>query len=236
MQREEVTILFRIITATYPKSYPKKQVLDDAITVWEMMFAADDYKLVESALYTYINEDHEFPPNPGQLRAIMNRIEKPNEITEADAWNMVRAAIGDGAYHAQEQFDRLPEDVKKAVGSPNWLYYMATDEDVNMSVESSNFYKRYRQVVSDRKEMECMPPVVKKMIEGLVDKVSINEMAMLEDRRAASAFEYETSRQNAIEAFLNPEEEAEKKTITSIEMLKERLNGRFNDQDTEYEI
>lgn len=236
MTRDEVKILFKIIDAVYPHTYKNDDLISDAISIWAVIFSADNKKLVESALYTYVNEQHEFAPTPGHIRAIMNRISQPDELTEAEAWDKVRRAISNGAYNAQQEFELLPKDIQKAIGSANWLYYMATDDDINMSVESSNFYKRYRQVVADRKEMECMPPAIRRMVEELVDKTSFNEMAMLEDKRAASAFEYETSRQNAIEAFLNPEETLDKKTITSIEQLKERLNGRIDNQDTEHEI
>ena len=233
MTREEVAVMFRIMTATYPNTYKKDEQLMDAISVWNVIFAADDAKLVESAMYTYINENHEFAPAPGQIRAIMQKILNPDELSEGDAWNMVRRAIGNGLYGAQEEFDKLPEDVKKAVGSPQWIHAIAMDENANMSVESSNFYKRYRKVMEDKKERACMPPAVQKLIEELTDKTSENEVAILEDKRAVSAHEYEERRQKAIDDFLKTEEQPlSEKTITSIEMLKERLGyGRLDNQD-----
>ena len=234
MTREDATRIIRIICAAYPNTYPSDEVLMDAISVWAVVFAADPSRLVESAVYTYINEERFKAPNPGQIRAIMQRITHPDELSEGDAWNLVQRALSNGLYGAQEEFDRLPEDVQKAVGSPQWIHAVAADEDANMSVESSNFYRRYRQVMAYKRERECMPPAVKRLVEELAEKKGFSEVQMLEDKRVASALEYEERRQKAIDEFLKPSEEPmSDKTITSIEMLKERLSdGRFNDQNT----
>ena len=182
-------------------------------------------------MYTYINDDNEYPPAPGQVKSILYRMEHQDELSEGDAWNLVRRALSNGLYGAQEEFDRLPEDVQKAIGSPQWIHAVAADEDVNMSVESSNFYKRYRQVLANKREMASMPPAVRELVENLSAKVGMSEVAQLEDKRAASSLEYEERRQKAIEAFLQPEEPKGQKAITSIEMLKERLIGELNDQN-----
>ncbi len=231
MTREDATRIIRIICAAYPNTYSTDEVLMDAISVWSVVFAADPSKLVESAVYTYVNEERFKAPNPGQIRAIMQKIANPNELSEGDAWNLVQRALSNGLYGAKEEFDRLPEDVQRAVGSPQWIHAVASDEDANMSVESSNFYRRYRQVMADRKEKECMPPAVREIVAQLTANMEKSEVQMLEDKRAASAFEYEERRQKAVEDFLSPKEEPmSDKTITSIEMLKERLaDGRFND-------
>lgn len=234
MTREDATRIIRIICAAYPNTYSTDEVLMDAISVWSVVFAADPSKLVESAVYTYVNEERFKAPNPGQIRAIMMKIANPNELSEGDAWNLVQRALSNGLYGAQEEFDKLPEDVQKAIGSPQWIHAVAMDEDANMSVESSNFYRRYRQVVADRREKECMPPAVREMVEQLTSNMGMSEAQMLEDKRAVSAFEYEERRKKAVEEFLTPSEEPiSDKTITSIEMLKERLSdGRRNDQNT----
>lgn len=231
MTREDATRIIRIICAAYPNTYSTDEVLMDAISVWSVVFAADPSKLVESAVYTYVNEERFKAPNPGQIRAIMQKIANPNELSEGDAWNLVQRALSNGLYGAQEEFDRLPEDVQRAVGSPQWIHAVASDEDANMSVESSNFYRRYRQVMADRREKECMPPAVREIVAQLTANIEKSEVQMLEDKRAASAFEYEERRQKAVEEFFSPKEEPmSDKTITSIEMLKERLaDGRFND-------
>ena len=234
MTRDESKKILRIITATYQNAYKDSpQRLADAITVWAVIFKDVPYDEVQAAVYTYINEDREYPPTPGQVKSILYRIEHYDEMPEGDAWNLVLRALGNGLYGAQEEFDRLPEDVQRAVGSPQWIHAVAMDDNANMSVESSNFYKRYRQVLANKRQTAAMPPMVKELVEQLTAGKGKSEAAMLEDKRAASAFEYEERRKKAVEEFLSPKEEPmSDKTITSIEMLKERLaNGRYNDQN-----
>ena len=229
MTIDESKNILRIITAAYPNAYkgePRK--LKDAITVWAVIFKDVPYPLVEGALYTYMNDDKEFPPSPGQVKSILYRMKNQNELSEGDAWNMVRRALSNGLYGAQEEFDKLPRDVQKAIGSPQWIYAVASDEDANMSVESSNFYKRYRQVLANKREMECMPPAVRKLLEELADGNAENEVAMLEDKRVASAFEYEERRQKALEAFLNPQDaETKEKIVTEEKSYTDMLKERF---------
>lgn len=242
MTRDEVKVLFRIIDATYPHTFRNDDVLSDAISVWAVIFAGTNAKLVESALYTYISEKNEFAPTPGHIKAIIERMENPNALSEVDAWNMVQRALSNGIYGAQEEFDKLPENVQKAIGSPHWLFRVANDQTVNMSVESSNFYKRYRQVIADKREINAMPPAVKKLVEELIDSKGVDEVAMIEDQRVATALDYERRRQEAVDRFMNPKPDEEipdmqPKTFTRLQELKERLlNGRFNDTDTEHEI
>jgi hypothetical protein len=110
-----------------------------------------------------------------------------------------------------------------------------------MSVESSNFFRRYRQVLEEKHEKENMPPKVRQLVEQLAQRQE-NKMAMLEDQKAETALDYERRRQAAVDKFLNPSPDEEipdmqPKTFTRLQELKERLlNGRLNDQDTEHEI
>ena len=230
MTRDEVKVLFRIIDATYPHTYRNDEVLSDAISVWAVIFAGTDAKLVESALYTYVSEMHEFAPTPGHIREIIDRITNPNKLSEGDAWNMVRRAIGNGLYGAQEEYNKLPSDVQKAIGSSQWIHSMAMDENVNMSVESSNFYKRYRQVIADKKEREAMPPAVRKLVETLIDNNGTDEVAQLEDSRAKTALDYERRRNASVEKFLHPEPitDSDLKQATSISERLQELIERLN--------
>lgn len=242
MTKDESRFVIRIINATYPKTYYTDEIIGDAVNLWATMFAEDSFDLVRSALYTYINQEKSIAPNIGQIRAIMNRIQYPNELTEVDAWNLVQRALSNSLYGAQEEFDKLPEEVQKAIGSPQWLYHVVHDENTNMSVESSNFYRRYRKVMEERRERQSMPAAVRKVVEAIEAQQEKSAVAMLEDQRAATALDYERRRQEAVDRFLNPSPDEEipdmqPKTFSRLQELKERLlNGRLNDQDIEHEI
>ena len=83
-----------------------------------------------------------------------------------EAWALVSKALRNGINGADEEFNKLPATVQKAVGSPNQLRNWAiTDENAVENVIQSNFIKTYRGVCDREKEIFKMPTDIKNMIE-----------------------------------------------------------------------
>jgi len=182
MTREQTAKIIRIIGSTYPSYRPMDT--NDAIEIWQVIFNGVSYETVSAALYSYISQNHEFAPTPGQIKEIINHFANPNELTESEAWDKVLIALRNGIYGAEEEYARLPEDVQKAIGSPHYLHDLAMQEDVNYSVESSNFFRRYRTAVERRKEIEALPIGVR----GKVQKqVAANQTQQIDKQDAARA-------------------------------------------------
>lgn len=79
--------------------------------------------------------------------------------------------LEDGTYGAVEEFNKLPPLVKQAVGMPDNLRNWAmSDYQAIETVIQSNFLKNYRTVVNRSKELNCMPPEIK----SLIDKANEN--------------------------------------------------------------
>ncbi len=141
MTREEVKQLLMNITVYYPSF--KVSDVTSTVNAWYSMLADEDCGKIAIALKEYIKTDRsQFAPSIGQLLAAET---KPVE-NESVAWSQVMKAIGRSSYYAQEEFDKLPPDVQQAVGTPAQLRQWAITNDLNMSVESSNFYKRLATV------------------------------------------------------------------------------------------
>ena len=51
----------------------------------------------------------------------MRKLAVKNQLSEAEAWAMVSKAARNGLYGAREEFEKLPEDVKQAIGTPDQL-------------------------------------------------------------------------------------------------------------------
>jgi hypothetical protein len=85
-------------------------------------------------------------------------------MSELKAWDMVRKAISNSGYHAEEEFDRLPEAIQIAVGNPANLreWAMMPTETVE-SVEQSHFIKAYRVAVGRLKEAAQMAPEIREL-------------------------------------------------------------------------
>lgn len=165
MTKEEVTKALRIITSVYPNAYKDKAMLRDAIETWAVIFMNDPAEQINAAIYIYINQPHEYAPKPGQLRDIIYNQMHRDELSEADAWALVAKAIRNGTYGAEDEFNKLPETVQKAIGSPQYLRDLAMSEDLNTSVESSNFFKRYRVIMERQKNDSAIPEAINAIME-----------------------------------------------------------------------
>ena len=75
----------------------------------------------------------------------------PEEMSAQEAWALVYKAICNSAYNSAHEFDKLPELVKKAVGSADNLRNHAIDSDFNLGVAQSNFIKAYNTILERKK-------------------------------------------------------------------------------------
>ena len=109
------------------------------------------------------------------MSQIINGIYKSVEqdtLSDSEAWSMVRKAIGDGNYHAEERFNDLPEIVQKAVGSPSMIrsWAMADSNEVS-TVIASNFQRAYKQIVQREQEKARIHPVIEGLIGAATNKM-----------------------------------------------------------------
>lgn len=90
---------------------------------------------------------------------------KETEMSELEAWAIVRKAIGRSNYYAEEEFEKLPEACKMAVGNPSNLREWAMmDSDQVGTVEQSHFVRNYRTAMQRIKEDRRMPEKVRTAI------------------------------------------------------------------------
>lgn len=152
-------------------SYPnyKPNNISETVDVWQMMLSDYDYNLVAMALKAYILSDTSgFAPSIGQLVANIQTITKPQELSEMEAWSLVRKAIGNGNYGSVEEFEKLPPTIQKAVGSADMIKRWAMSDSNEVStVIQSNFLRSYRTAVKRDEEYAKMPEDVKKLISSI---------------------------------------------------------------------
>ena len=163
MTREETVKIIRIMVDSYPNYKPNN--ISETVDVWHMMFADYDYNLVAMALKAYILSDTSgFAPSIGQLVAKIQTLTKPQELSEMEAWSLVKKAISNSAYDYVEEFHKLPHIIQKCIGSAYQLKCWALDEDFNEQVASSNFARSYRTMVARQEEFVKMPQEIKDVI------------------------------------------------------------------------
>lgn len=158
MTREQTVDLVRSIVSIYPNWKPEN--LTDTVNAWH--WALEEYPAsgIKAALQVYIKTNTTgFAPSVSQLIAAMYKPAENKQLTEGDAWNLVKRALQDSTYHAVDRFLELPETVQKAVGSANMLqqWAMSDSNEVN-TVIMSNFQRTYRAVVERESFANKIPP------------------------------------------------------------------------------
>ena len=164
MTRDEAKKVVMIIDAVYPNWNPED--LTFTVNAWATMLKDYAYADIEQALRTYISTDTKgFAPSIGQLINSLYVTDRLAEIPEMEAWNMVSKAISNGIYNSAEEFQKLPEPVRKAVGSAqNIRQWAMMDSETVQSVVQSNFLRAYKSVRERPDECRKLPNDVKKII------------------------------------------------------------------------
>jgi hypothetical protein len=166
MQRDEFKILVKAMKAVYsdPKFIPDA----DAFSVWFEFFKDDDYMVVQAAIQKYI-ANNTFQPTVADIRKYLTQITAPeNDMPEQYAWALVYKAICNSNYSAKDEFDKLPDVCKKAVGTPDNLreWAMLSTDEVNTVIQS-NFLKGFRVAKKQEAELASLPCQMREKIESI---------------------------------------------------------------------
>lgn len=169
MKLEEVKEFLMVMNAYYPNWKPEVPVQYIA-KAWHadlLDYSVDD---VNMAFSIYRSQGNQFPPaQPGILINLLSEA-TDDSLSESEAWGLVVKAKSNGIYGSQMEFDALPEDVQKAVGSPQQLYEWAISND-SSTVKESNFKRAYRTVIQRKKAQRVLPESV---------RIALNERKLLE--------------------------------------------------------
>ena len=206
MTRDETIELLMMVQAAFPNYKPPDKTV--AVNTWFLMLADYPYQQVQMALKAYIATDTSgFAPSIGQIIDKMQMINSHAEQNEMEAWSLVSKALRNGNYKSREEFEKLPDLVKEAVGSPENLHNWAQSDIKSIeSVIQSNFIKSYRLVVNRQKEMQKLPKDIK---------------AMISSNKACDGNRIEKSQNTMLETKEEPTEE--RKCIPMPDRLKEKL-------------
>lgn len=175
---KETRKIIAVLMVAYPNYKPIN--IDFTVSVWTDMLSDYSYSEVDMAIKAYISTDTSgFAPAIGQVIDKIKSITTPRQMTDAEAWALVRKAISDSSYNAKDRFNELPVTCQRAVGSPAQLRMWALDASYNENVVSSNFMRCYRTEVTRQSELSRMPSEVRQIIE----KIN-NNSQILSDNKA----------------------------------------------------
>lgn len=165
MTREEAKKILFIVSNTYPNFKPNDMSI--TIDIWTKILGEYSYHDIETALMAYMSTDTSgFAPTPGQVISKMHLVDELSDLGEMEAWALVGRALRDSTYHAQERFDELPKDVKRAVGSADNLRAWGMDENYNENVAQSQFIASYKNVLRRKREIAMLPAAQRALLEN----------------------------------------------------------------------
>lgn len=208
MEREEFKILVKAMKAVYAQ--PTFISDQDAFNVWYALLQDLTYEQANLAVQKYMITE-KFPPTIADIRKKANEIVQPDVeiLTELEAWSLVRKALSNSGYHAEEEFAKLPETCRIAVGSPaNLREWAMMNTDEVETVEQSHFIRNYRTVQKRMREDAMIPDSMRTLI------------AKMKDNNTATLAEKEKS-----VVKIEKEKEPEPEHCPPPENFRERLNA-----------
>ncbi len=159
MTRDETKMILMRIQTTYPNWKP--QDLSLTIDLWHEYLEGYTYQEILGAVKAFVLSDTTgFPPTVGQvvgkLHSMVKSIEP--ELNGLEAWAMVSKAIRNGYYGAEQEFEKMPPLVQKAVGSPqNLRNWSQTDMKSIDTVVMSQFLSSYKAECIRETENDRIP-------------------------------------------------------------------------------
>lgn len=176
MNNNDFLKILSILRAAYPNSYKDMTKTDvrSLINLWTKVMGDYDYQTVENAINCLVCTNT-YPPTIADIkRQLCGEIEN-EDMSEMEAWSLVQKALTNSNYNSEGEYNKLPNIVKKCVGSPNMLKeWCQMPTDKVQSVVQSNFMRAYRIKQSAASKHKLFAPKVEEML----DK---SHMKMLED-------------------------------------------------------
>ncbi len=179
MNRSETLQVLSYLKVAYPQAYNKmtKEDIQAMAKMWELQFKDFAYDVVMVAVNSFISSDTSgYFPVIGRIKELIYKISNPNEMTEQEAWNVIKKAISRSSWYSQEEFEKLPPNLQRLVGSPRQLQDWATmNSDELNTVVASNFMRSYKAKSNQDKEYQMLPNDVKTLIGSITQAKMIEE-------------------------------------------------------------
>lgn len=156
MTWDETKTIIGIIKSLYPnwKTDNPKSTVD----TWHIVLEDFDANAIQYAIKRYALTDKSgFPPSVGQLVGQLQEASENGNLSGMEAWGLVYRAMKNSAWYSQEEYEKLPKPVQRAVGSAETLRSWALSDIESVTVLQSNFLRTYNSVVEREKKEALLP-------------------------------------------------------------------------------
>ncbi len=190
MDKRETLKIMAVLKAAYPKYYAGIST-DDAkqtVSLWQSMFEDYDYTVVAHAVKALIAVS-KWPPSVSEVLDKIRLLTQTEEMTEQEAWGLVCKAVRNSAYHAEEEFQKLPKELQRVLGSHSVLREWAlVDVEQLNTVVASNFMRSYRARIQSAREYLALPSEVREFAGKLAQAKSLDALEEAEPSHGLPAY------------------------------------------------
>ena len=240
MTAQEASGFLSKLALAYPAQYARLGAaeLKGQIELWSGTMEGYSLEQAVVGLRVFLRGDTKgFAPVPGQVIDCIERVQRPAEegYTNTECIALIRRAIGDSLYHAEEAFERLPELCRRAVGTPrNLAEWGQLDSREVETVISSQIIRALEATRVRMREDAKLPPSVREALRGASEPLYAVEKRERERARLEQAERLRLDAPQSDDApHSRTEAESAEKIATGEQSLAEVLLARLRMQEPE---
>jgi hypothetical protein len=154
MTREETLKIYELLQETYDM-----KMTELAIEAWYQVLKDHSFEDCKMATFAYLKTQH-FKPVPADIsnlimdRKIAQNVKKPERLSPMVAWSLVYKAICNSNYNSEEEFNKLPDECKKVIGSSDMLRMLAKEDIKTVNSVHQSLFQRIYESDSKRQADE----------------------------------------------------------------------------------
>lgn len=172
MERSEMMQILATIDTAYP-NFLRGRDPQRLAGLWCAAFSNYTAEQVGAAVLAYVTtETSGFAPTIGQIKEKLDLAVIHNQMDESTAWALVYKAIMNGLYNSRSEFEKLPPEVQRCVGSHEQLRAWAEmDVDEVQTVIASQFKKSFRSRAEHNQTLSRLPDNCRDILLGMVANI-----------------------------------------------------------------
>ena len=164
MKHEETVKLIGLLVVAYPNydKFRDENHVRSTVSLWNQMFADDDFRLVQLALEKHIATS-KWPPSIAELRDIMADIQLPGLLPVDEAWRAVTKLMGmhERLYGSAAEY--LPAPIAQAVDTVGYSQLVelnraaARGQSSKVGLDRLAFTQAYAALRAQAREQAALP-------------------------------------------------------------------------------
>lgn len=162
MTKTETGKILALMREMFPQG---KDITAETIKAWHWLIGECDYAIAEQAVKELAMkyEGYSFPAPAHLIEEI--RLISGNKADYGKLWDALVRAAKNSTYGAKEEFEKLPPDVQRFLGSPTVLKdFGLIEPNVLQTVVKASFNKTMPKIVEQREVQERLPDEIRQAI------------------------------------------------------------------------